>query len=84
MRSVVRRMGNSSAVIIPKPVLTALGTRPGDPVDITAEDDRIIISPLRRVVRAGWAEDAEKIAAAGDDELVWPEFGNDGDDELTW
>lgn len=34
--------------------------------------------------RAGWAEDAKRIAEAGDDALVWPEFANEGDDELTW
>jgi len=32
----------------------------------------------------GWAEDAKRVAAAGDDALVWPEVGNAGDDELVW
>jgi hypothetical protein len=30
------------------------------------------------------AEAARAIAAARDDGLVWPEFGNAGDDALTW
>jgi len=34
--------------------------------------------------REGWAEAFREIAEAGDDALIWPEFGNDGDDELTW
>ncbi len=84
MRSVVRKMGNSSGVIIPKPVLAALGASPGDAVEVTHQDDRIVIVPLRQTARAGWAEDAKAIAEAGDDALVWPEFGNRGDDELTW
>lgn len=84
MRSVVRKMGNSSGIIIPKPVLAALGARPGDPVEVSNEDDRIVIVPLRRTARAGWADDAKAIAEAADDVLVWPEFGNEGDDELTW
>ena len=35
-------------------------------------------------VRAGWAAAARDIAAAGDDALVWDEFGNAADDELRW
>ena len=84
MRSVVRKMGNSSGIIIPKPMLAALGAQAGDAVEVTSEDDRIVIVPLRRTVRAGWAEDARAIAEAGDDVLVWPEFGNEGDADLTW
>jgi antitoxin MazE len=84
MRSVVRKMGNSSGVIIPKPVLAALGARAGDAVEVTNEDDRIVIVPLRRTVRAGWADDAKAIAQAGDDALVWPEITNQEDDDLTW
>jgi len=34
--------------------------------------------------REGWAEDAKRIAEDGDDDLVWPEFPNAGDDELKW
>ena len=84
MRSVLRKMGNSSGVIIPKPILTALGARPGDPVEIRNENEQIVIVPLRQAPRAGWADDAKVIAEAGDDALVWPEFGNNEDDELTW
>jgi hypothetical protein len=34
--------------------------------------------------RAGWAEASRELAAHGDDQLVWPEFANEGDAELTW
>jgi antitoxin MazE len=34
--------------------------------------------------RTGWAEAAEKIAHAGDDELMMGEFGNAEDSELVW
>jgi hypothetical protein len=27
---------------------------------------------------------AKHIAEAGDDSLVWPEFGNSNDDDLKW
>lgn len=34
--------------------------------------------------RAGWAEDAKRLAALGDDTLVWPEFANEDDSALDW
>lgn len=84
MRSAVRRMGNSSGVIIPKPLLAAVGAQPGDPVEVSAEDGRIVIAPVRAGARAGWSDDARRIAEAGDDHPVWPEFGNEADSDLTW
>jgi antitoxin MazE len=77
-------MGNSSGVIIPKPLLAELGAQPGDDVEMTVEGGRIVIAPIKTNPRAGWAEDARRLAEAGDDALVWPEFGNEGDDELKW
>ena len=44
----------------------------------------IEIRPLQRKVREGWAQDSQRLAAAGDDALQWPEFGNEGDAELVW
>ena len=84
MRSTLRRMGNSSGVIIPKPLLTEIGAKAGDDVELLVESGRIVIAPIRAHPRADWAEAAKRIAEAGDDELVWPEFGNDDDGALTW
>ncbi len=84
MRAAVRKLGNSSGVIIPKSVLAEAGVSAGDSVDMTLEEGRIVLVPLKRRPRAGWAEASQAIATAGDDVLVWPEFGNDGDDKLTW
>ena len=84
MRAAIRKLGNSSGVIIPKSMLAELGVGAGDPVDLTLEDSRITITPVRRRPRVGWAEASRTIAEVGDDALVWPEFGNLGDDELTW
>lgn len=51
-----------------------------DPGDFgTAEDKE-----AKRCPRAGWAEASRKIAEAGDDALVWPEFGNAEDEDLVW
>lgn len=84
MHSSIKKIGNSAGVVIPKTLLTALGAKAGDAVDLAVEGDHLVIRPARRAPRAGWAEDSQKIAAAGDDEPVWPDFGNEGDDDLTW
>ncbi len=84
MRASVRRMGNSNGVIIPKPLLAQLGIGTGDSFDLSVEGDRLVLAPSVGVPQAGWAEEARAIAEAGDDALVWPEFGNEIDSDLTW
>jgi antitoxin MazE len=84
MRAPVRRMGNSAGIILPKPVLTELGVEAGDDLSLTLEKGRVVLMPAKAHPRAGWAEAARQIAAAGDDGLIWPAFGNAGDDELAW
>jgi antitoxin MazE len=84
MRAAVRKMGNSSGVIIPKPILAQIEVKAGDDLDLTLEDDRIVLTPARRNPRAGWAEASKSIAASGEDVLVWPEFANDDDADLEW
>ena len=84
MRSAVRRMGNSSGVIIPKPLLQEIGAKPGDDVEMSVEGGRLVIVPVITRPRATWGADARRVAEEGDDALVWPEFGNADDDTLTW
>ena len=48
------------------------------------EGGRLILAPVRRPRRAGWADASRAIAAVGDDALAWPEFGNAGDADLAW
>jgi antitoxin MazE len=84
MRTSVRRMGNSAGIILPKPVLAELGVKAGDDLSLTLEQGRIILTPAKTHSRTGWAEAAKNIADSGDDGLVWPPFGNAGDDELAW
>jgi antitoxin MazE len=82
MKTVIRRMGNSHGVIIPKPVLAQVGLQ--DEVDMAVEKDCIVLRRPKSKVREGWAEASRRIANAGDDALVWPEFTNEGDAELRW
>jgi len=82
MEATLRKMGNSQGLLIPKPILAQLGL--DGTVDLQVRDGVLEIRPLRRHPREGWASDARRIAEHGDDALVWPEFGNEGDDRLVW
>ncbi len=85
IRASFRRMGNSSGVILPKPVLAQLGVEVGDSPELSLEDGRgLVLTPSAPRPRAGWEAEARAITAAGDAALVWPEFGNEGDAELVW
>jgi len=84
MKTAIRKMGNSHGVIIPKLLLAEIGVGPDDPVDMRVRKGRIVIEPIKRKVRAGWAEASKKVAAAGDGGLVWPEFANKGDEDMKW
>lgn len=82
MRVALRKMGNSSGVIIPKPFLAEIGATGA--VEMVVEEGRIVIEAEKNHPRAGWAEASRRLAEEGDDALVWPEFGNEGDEALEW
>lgn len=80
MEVAIRKMGNSQGVLIPKPILAQLGLE--GTADLQVRDGVIEIRAVRRNLREGWADGARRIADQGDDVLVWPEFANDGDNDL--
>lgn len=82
MEVAIRKMGNSQGVLIPKPILAQVGLEGA--ADLQVRDGVIEIRAIRRNPREGWAEDARRLAAQGDDALVWPEIANEGDDKLIW
>jgi antitoxin MazE len=82
MKTTIRKMGNSRGVIIPKPLLAEAGLE--DEAEIVIEDGAIVLRRPQRKTRDGWAEASRAITTAGDDALVWPEFGNQEDAELEW
>lgn len=84
MRTALRKMGNSAGMIVPKAILSELGSAIGQDFEISVENGRIVAAPVRSEVRAGWAEAAALVAEGGDDTLIWPEFANDEDDVLRW
>jgi len=82
MQTAIRKIGNSSGIVLPKPVLDHLHLSAGDIIDLDLEKGRIIISPSPRHPRAGWATAAAELAREGDDAPIWPAFANDGDEAL--
>jgi antitoxin MazE len=61
-----------------------IASRSGDPVEMTLEAGRIVLVPIKRRARAGWADASRSLADARDDSLVWPEFANAEDEALIW
>jgi antitoxin MazE len=82
MLTTIRRLGNSQGILIPKPLLQQVGLE--DEAELRVEGDALVLRKPKAAPRTGWAEASERLAAAGDDALVLPEFANEGDAELTW
>jgi antitoxin MazE len=61
------KVGNSMAVRIPKVILDQLQLGPD--VEITVQSDGLVIRPAHHC-RAGWDEQFQAMATAGDDQLL--------------
>lgn len=85
MRTALRKMGNSTGMIVPKAILNALGAKPGAAFEMSVEKGRIVASPVETGVRAQWAEAAARIAEEEDAAArEWQDFANDEDEDLIW
>jgi antitoxin MazE len=82
MSTIVGRLRNSRGILIPKRLLKKAGL--ADQVEIRVEGNKLILRRPGSAPRAGWAEASRKLAASGEDKLVWPEFANEGDADWTW
>ena len=82
MKTVIRRMGNSWGVLIPKPLLAQVGLE--DEAEMLVGKDCIVLRRPQKKVREGWAEASRNIASTNDDKLVWPQFANADDTALRW
>ncbi len=67
MKTRIVRIGNSQGIRIPKPLLEQTGLR--DEVELSVQDDALVIRPARKA-RAGWAEALREMARRGDDALL--------------
>lgn len=88
MRSALKKIGNSSGLIIPKPLLIEIGAEAGDAVDIEVEDGRLIVSRVARTVREGWAEASMTLGLQGvsEEDVEWLEapLTAETDEDWTW
>lgn len=76
LQSTLRKMGNSTGMILPKAILDQLGLVCGAKVELRVVDGAVVAEPVKRKVREGWEEDAKRIGAAGltEEEREWLEF----------
>ncbi len=90
MQTALRKMGNSTGIIVPRTILGEIGLGVGATLDVRVEDGNIIATPVKTERRARWADAAAAIAShsaddhGADDDADWQGFGNEGDDALTW
>lgn len=76
------RIGNSRGIRIPKALLEQADLP--EQVELQAEPGRLVVTPARST-RAGWAEAAQRMHAAGEDQLLDPAQSSAFDDrEWEW
>ena len=85
MQTALRKMGNSTGMILPKPILKELGVELGAAMDLVVENGRVIATPVKRKVREGWEEAAKRVGAEPltEEEREWLDFDDDIE-EWTW
>jgi antitoxin MazE len=85
MQTALRKMGNSTGMIVPRSILGQIGVTTGAAMDLRVEDGKLIATPVRTERRDGWATAAAAVGADDTgDEAAWQGFGNEDDAELTW
>ena len=84
MQAPIRRMGNSAAILLPKTVLAHLHVAAGDVLDLDLVEGKVVLSPIQRQTREGWADAARALAEAGEGQLEWPELDSAGDEDWKW
>ncbi|MDX8389329.1 MAG: AbrB/MazE/SpoVT family DNA-binding domain-containing protein [Mariprofundaceae bacterium] len=73
------KIGNSRGIRIPKRVLDQCHVESA--VELTVSDDTIVLTPILRAPREGWAEAAKLCHAQGDDH---PMIADVLDDDMDW
>lgn len=84
MQIAIRSIGNSKGVLLPKALLAQVGLDEDAAADVFVENGAIVLRKPAKQARAGWAEAAQAVTAAGEDSLLMGEFGNADDAELAW
>jgi len=85
MQTALRKMGNSTGIILPRSILGQIGLTTGAAMDLRVEDGKLIGTPVKSDRRGLWASAAAEIANDGnEEEAAWRGFGNDDDADLIW
>ena len=61
------KIGNSHGIRIPKLLLEQIGLM--GQVEIEAQSHQLVVRPIVKTTREGWAEKFQEMAACGDDKL---------------
>ena len=84
MQTSLRKMGNSTGMIVPRALLNELQADVGTTIELKVEDGKLIATPASVNPRAGWAEDAAALGDETEEEMEWSRFGNEADADLKW
>lgn len=86
MRAALKKIGNSSGVIIPKPLLAEMNAAAGDAVELVVEDGRLIIAKAPSDPWEGWEEAAKAIGADGlsEEDREWLDAPLTDDEDWEW
>ena len=74
-------IGNSKGIRIPATLLKALKIK--ERVELVIEKDSLIIRPVQKQIREGWAQDAKKCHTNGDDQQLIDDL-LDIPEDWTW
>ena len=64
----VVQIGNSKGIRLPKAIIDQCNI--SDKVDLEIKDNEIILKPIKKKVREGWADKFKLMAKNGDDQLA--------------
>ena len=81
MRTEIVRIGNSRGIRIPKPLIEQCGLE--GTVELSVENDRLVISPGRRL-RQGWQEAFQNAGSPEHDELLLESMRANDFDRKEW
>lgn len=82
MKTNIINIGNSQGIILPAMLLRKLNLSFKSTVQVEIDNGSIVIKPDPR---HGWAEAAQQMSAAGDDELLFGDLPTDFEkEEWTW
>jgi len=85
MQTALRKMGNSTGILLPRSILGQIGLTIGAAMDLRVEDGKLIGTPVTSDRRDQWAMAAAAIADDENaEEEAWRDFGNDDDEDFVW